>query len=132
MNHKSGQSRQRHKSADARSRRRASVAGAAVAFAIAIIAVACSLGNIKPADCTSDLQCASHFGAGSKCSDGYCTPATNAGCEKVADSGITCFSCPPMAGLDFENACTNAACEPFDDQKRVTKLTADGGLPALP
>jgi hypothetical protein len=132
MNHKHGQSRHKDKSAVAPSRRRASVVGAAVAFAIAIVAVACSLTNIKADDCKSDVQCASHFGAGSKCTDGYCTPSSNAGCERVVDAGFTCFSCSPEAGLDFENACTTAACEPFDDQKRVTKLAPDGGLPALP
>jgi hypothetical protein len=132
MIHKHGQSRHKDKSAVARRLGRASLIAAAGAIAIAITAVACSLANIKPVDCVSNAQCASHFGAGSECVDGYCTASPNAGCEKTTEAGFTCFSCPPKAGLEFENACTNAACEPFDDQKRLTKLTPDGGLPALP
>ncbi len=38
----------------------------------------------------------------------------------------------PETTPQFQNACTEAACAPFDDAKRLTKLTPDGGLPPLP
>jgi hypothetical protein len=134
MNHKHGQSRQKHRSTGSRRALRASfVAATGVAFAIAITVAACSLvGNIKHDDCTSDAQCISLFGAGSKCSAGYCSSVQKEGCEGVTSAGVPCFSCPPERGLEFENACTDAECAPFDNKARLTKLTADGKLPALP
>lgn len=134
MNHTHGRSRDRDRSAGASRLRRAGwiAAAAGGALAMAIVAVACSLGNIKRDDCKNDEQCASVFGAGSTCKEGYCTPLTNAGCESKNDAGIACFSCKPETTRDFENACTNVECAPFDNTKRLTKLTADGGLPPLP
>jgi hypothetical protein len=46
-------------------------------------------------------------------------PAEDAGCRARTE--------PPSL-----NACTNAHCRPFDNRARLTKLTADGGLPPLP
>ena len=100
--------------------------------ALAMAAASCSLGNIARVDCTGDAQCAQAFGEGSRCEAGYCTPASSAGCEKTNADGRPCFGCPPKTTLDFQNACSEAACAPFDDAKRLTKLTPDGGLPPLP
>jgi hypothetical protein len=135
MNHKHGRSRGRSRSAGALRSGHAGwiVAVAGGALTMAIVAVACSLGNIKRDDCVSSEQCASVFGAGSTCQQGYCTPTENANCESKNDAGIACFSCSkPEKLLEFENACTNAECAPFDDKTRVTKLLPDGKLPPLP
>jgi hypothetical protein len=135
MYHRDGRSKSRSRRAAASQLGRAgwiAAATAAGAVTMVIVAAACSLGNIKRDDCVSDEQCASVFGAGSACKQGYCTPPQNAGCASQSDAGVACFSCKPSKTLEFENACTNAECAPFDDKKRLTKLTEDGGLPPLP
>ena len=116
-----------------RSRRhlRAKTAGGVALAALATLVLACSLGNVHQDDCKSDSQCATAFGAGSKCSSGYCTTPNNAGCQKKGADGRACFSCVPEVTADFENACTGATCAPFDSA-RLTKLEGDGSLPPLP
>jgi len=91
----------------------------------------CALSNVIHNACTSDSECALAFGTGSTCVSGYCTTPTNPGCEKAGPHG-NCFSCAPSATPQFENACTNATCVPFDNKQRLTNLTPDGGLPPLP
>jgi len=102
-----------------------------LAAALAIAAAACSLGNVSHDDCTGDAQCSAAFGAGSRCDQGFCSPATSPGCQKTGADGRACFGCAPKTAGDFLNACSDATCSPFDD-KRLTKLTPDGGLPPLP
>jgi len=46
------------------------------------------------------------------------------------DLATQCYSCVPTVTVEFLNACTSAACVPFDDT-RVTHLLPDGGLPPL-
>ena len=48
------------------------------------------------------------------------------------DTTQNCYSCTPTNSEQLANACTSATCVPFDDATRLTKLTADGGLPPLP
>lgn len=43
-----------------------------------------------------------------------------------------CWSCPREQPEHFLNACTNAACEPFDNAARLPLLNDDGTLPPLP
>lgn len=111
-------------------RGRALIFGLASALALAV--ASCSLGNIAVTDCVSDAQCSAGFGAGSRCDRGFCTAATSPGCQKTGADGRACFGCAPKTTDDFLNACSDATCSPFDDAKRLTKLTPDGGLPALP
>ncbi len=97
--------------------------------------VGCSLKDVHRDDCQSDGQCVKLFGAGSKCAEGYCTEPTTVvdpSCQQTGPDGRACNACPPKTQVDFLNACTSAACEPFDDKARLTKLTEDGGLPKLP
>lgn len=105
---------------------------AALLGAIAALASACSLSNVKHDPCKSDAQCAATFGAGSKCSAGFCTDPMGVDCQKTGKDGRACYGCEPMNTQEFHNACTDALCTPFDDSKRLTKLTPDGGLPPLP
>ncbi len=108
----------------------------APALALGLLAGACSLGNLVPDACKTDGECAKAFGAGSECKAGYCTspsPSGSASCGPTkGDNGQPCNDCPPTTVAEFHNACTAASCAPFDDDKRLTKLTADGGLPDLP
>ncbi len=111
----------------------------------------CSLGNIKPDACSSDTACALAFGAGSRCLGGFCSGPAGctgdkdcalgkcvggscqaSGCEGQGTNGQLCFSCPPKAPSELQNACTPATCVRFDNGKRLTKLKSDGSLPALP
>jgi hypothetical protein len=43
-----------------------------------------------------------------------------------------CWSCAPTTRLEFVNACTSAACSPFDNRARLPLLNPDGTLPPLP
>ena len=43
-----------------------------------------------------------------------------------------CFSCTPMADVEFLGACTDATCVPFDNHSRLANLGADGFLKPLP
>jgi hypothetical protein len=56
-------------------------------------------------------------------------PAEAAPCSAEAGQ---CYSCIPTTPIEFLNACTSAACVPFDDATRLTRLLPDGGLPPLP
>jgi hypothetical protein len=47
------------------------------------------------------------------------------------DLKVECYPCNPLTTEQILNACTGAQCIPFDN-KRVTSLTPDGKLPALP
>jgi hypothetical protein len=97
-----------------------------------LVVAACSLGNVHRDDCTSDAECAAAFGVGSTCSIGFCTAPKVAGCNGKRADGLACGSCPPQTTNDFENACGAAACAPFDNATRLTKLAPDGSLPPLP
>ena len=55
--------------------------------------------------------------------------AAGASCTDESDN---CYSCKPKTSEQFLNACTSAACIPFDDHARITTLTASGDLPPLP
>jgi hypothetical protein len=48
------------------------------------------------------------------------------------DLTVQCYACAPTETPQFLNACTNAACVPFDDVSRLANLLGDGGLPPLP
>jgi hypothetical protein len=105
------------------------------ALGLVAVAVACSLSDVKRTTCTNDNQCAGAFGTGSRCQGGYCTdPATAPTCNPAGTEpdGRPCFGCPPTKTVEFHNACTDSTCQPFDNATRLTKLTADGGLPPLP
>jgi hypothetical protein len=56
--------------------------------------------------------------------------------ERCVDSqgfhGLGCYRCEPREIVTLENACTTATCTPFDAAKRLTLLTSEGKLPALP
>jgi hypothetical protein len=113
----------------------------------------CSLGNIHQDDCATSDECITLFGLGSQCNSGFCsTPPpcqsdddclTQFGrgtcsqgvcagsCEGKRPNGSLCFACAPTTTDEYLNACTTAACEPFDS-KRLTNLPSDGKLPPLP
>ena len=57
-----------------------------------------------------------------------CGALLDVGAYSIGDTGAGACDDATMP----ENACTDAACVPFDNAARVTMLSPDGGLPALP
>lgn len=46
--------------------------------------------------------------------------------------GLGCYSCRPTDIFTLENACTDAVCTRFDNERRLERLLANGELPSLP
>lgn len=58
-----------------------------------------------------------------------CGALLDVGAYSIGDAGGGGGGCDASAAT---GACTDAACTPFDNRTRVTKLLSDGGLPPLP
>jgi hypothetical protein len=58
------------------------------------------------------------------------SPGQGGSCSWEPSSG-QCYPCTPARDVEFLNACTTAQCVVFDD-KRLTKMPEDGGLPPVP
>src|SRR5262245_6210578 len=97
--------------------RHASVKLAALALALSPGAATCSIGNIHRDDCVSNEQCIQAFGPGSTCVNGFCDAPLSGNCKATDTEGRACYSCPPKKGIEFEIACTDAGCAPFDNAK---------------
>jgi hypothetical protein len=110
-------------------------------------AAACTwLVDADPAQCRRDDDCARFAGTVCDGARRVCVAAqTNigrgpdggapaSGAVSAGDSGFS--YCPPdgaaAAGQELPNACTNAACIPFDNKARLRNLAADGTLKPLP
>jgi hypothetical protein len=97
-----------------------------------------------PFRCTTDEACVSSNGTKGVCDQtGSCdfskTPVVNPGADAGTDTGVCvvdpargCYPCTATTSEQVTNACTSAACVPFDDTTRLTKLLPGGGLPPLP
>jgi hypothetical protein len=100
-----------------------------------------------PFHCQSDDACVTADGSRGSCdASGECSfraALGNPGAAGASDAGAgdasctdqdagSCYACSPKTQAQFLNACTSAACVPFDDQARLTKLTVSGELPPLP
>jgi len=72
----------------------------------ALASLGCSLGNVSVDRCRTDDACASAFGPGSTCDDGYCTAptecSTTAKCREAFGFGAVCV----------EGRCATAPAEP--------------------
>ncbi len=92
--------------------------------ALAIVAGAIAISAVFA--CSSILGLTDYH----EVSDGGPAP-TDAGGSCDVDLHKVCYPCTPTTNEQFLNSCSGADCVPFDD-KRVTKLLADGGLPPAP
>jgi hypothetical protein len=116
----------------------------------------CSLILDKRADqCTSDNECARFEGTHCDMQTRLCVGFPDAGGPPPnQDSGSTveadtpdapaeadvqpcrgangCFQCTPTTDIQFASACSDAACQPFDNRTRLKNLRPDGGLLPLP
>jgi hypothetical protein len=82
----------------------------------------CSLlVNHDAVQCKSDNDCA-RYGSHPYCRDGVCV-ASGLGPEG-------CFYGTPRSQADYLNACSTAACVPFDNCERLDSCAPDGGMPA--
>ena len=54
--------------------------------------------------------------------------STSTGCE--GPDG--CFACEPDSQVEFLNACTDAACIPYDNGQLEGLLLEDGSVPPVP
>jgi len=111
-------------------------------LALLFSATSCSLLVDNHADqCASDLECARFSGTFCDLGVRLCKPIIlaseasttfDAGSNEDAGElvGSSADACSDRKG--FENACTNAACKPFDNRLRLKRLPLDGGLTPLP
>lgn len=93
---------------------------------LALLAAGCSLGNVSPAECTADTQCAAAFGAGSTCDKGtgYCSASS--GCQSGHDcrklqGGGACVEGACVDTAPKDAACSTAYPEGILDKKLVGK-----------
>ncbi|MEZ4453111.1 MAG: hypothetical protein R3B09_26860 [Nannocystaceae bacterium] len=93
------------------------------ALALTAALSACSGGQVEPT--ASDTA-----GSGSATTtDGDTETTGDDAC--LAPEG--CFACPPETPEQLLNACSDASCEPFvNDRTRLPLLNEDGSLPPLP
>lgn len=119
-----------HERSLTRRSRRALGACLCAALSLSLALASCSvLVEQRDRQCATDADCARFPGA--RCDPGghVCVPADGVapgGC----DGGDGCYSCTPTTNEQLLNACTDAACRPFDNG-RLENLR-DGGLPPLP
>ena len=115
---------------------------------------ACVAADGSRGSCEASGECSFHAAlsnpggagasnAGSASSDGGSSPGGGGGAAAIDAAGAagasctdqaagSCYACSPKTPAQFLNACTSAACVPFDDQARLTNLAASGQLPPLP
>jgi hypothetical protein len=102
---------------------------AAVAGLAATLSAACSLiVEHRSQQCQRDAECASFKNAVCDVKQGICVE--RAGDKCLDPSG--CYACEPQNTRQFQTACTDAKCVPYDNGALKSLLTADGGLPPVP
>ncbi len=108
------------------SRRRASraLAAAGASLFAALLGAACSLGNIKHADCKADDQCVSLFGLGSSCKEGFCADAPT--CKVSADCRAFGYLAKCDAGR-CASVTLDPRCRVFGPQTLVDSVAAGKG-----
>jgi hypothetical protein len=95
----------------------------AAVLALSLVASGCTfLLDHSAQQCATDADCA-QFGTHPYCIKGVCTPS--------GLGPVGCFDGTPTTSAQFANACTTAACVPFDNCKRVGECNGDGGVPPL-
>ena len=98
--------------------------------------------------CETDQDCAGFTDAVCDTAGGVCVPrevagpgSTGTGGGGAGGSGSTgtgcvgpdgCYACAPDAQAEFLNACTDAACIPYDNTQLEGLLLEDGSVPPVP
>jgi hypothetical protein len=95
----------------------------------AVLGTACSLIiEHRSKQCSADADCAGFTSAVCDTLQGVCVPRSGEQC--LDPSG--CWACAPKNTKEFQSACTDAACVPYDNGALEALLTADGGVPPIP
>lgn len=108
--------------------------GAIVAASAAIFALAgCNvLLGADEYSFTTPAQADAASAGDAMAPDAVATDGDDAGCvDPSGFGGKGCWRCERNTREELLNGCTGASCQPFDNA-RVTKLSADGGLPPVP
>lgn len=100
----------------------------ALGLAIACLAACSLLVERREQQCQTDAECSAFPAAVCDVKQGVCVKRSGAGC--VDASG--CYACAPTTTQEFQSACTDAGCVPYDNSALKPLLTADGGLPPVP
>src|ERR1700733_2732096 len=88
---------------------------------LALFVAACSvLFDHNATQCSTDTDC-DKFAGHPYCMGGVCVPSG------LGPAG--CFFGTPMAQSDFENQCSTAECQPFDNCGRLDICDPDAGVP---
>lgn len=110
-------------------------------------AAGCSLVvESQDRQCESDADCRGFDGGVCDVAGGVCVRRDAVGSTSSASSGgggggaggggcvgeDGCFACAPSAQAEFLNACTDAACVPYDNAQIEDLLLEDGSLPPVP
>ena len=95
----------------------------------ATASLACSLIiEHRSQQCARDSDCAAFKNAQCDVAKGVCVERAGPGC--VDPSG--CYACEPSNTQQFQTACTDAGCIPYDNTPLSGMLLSDGGLPPVP
>lgn len=104
------------------------ISAAAAALAAALTAACSLIVEHRSRQCDEDADCASFKNAVCDTKEGVCVERAGEKC--VDPSG--CYACEPKNTRQFQAACTDAQCVPYDNSVLKPLLTADGGLPPVP
>jgi len=101
---------------------------AALGLAAALTAACSLIVEHRSQQCESDAECSAFTSAVCDVKQGVCVE--RAGDKCLDPSG--CYVCEPKSTREFQSACTDAKCVPYDNAALKALLTADGGLPPIP
>lgn len=97
-----------------------------VALGLGVLAAGCSLSNVSRTDCQKDSECASAFGPGSTCEQGFCTePArctTGHDCRRLIGGGA-CVEGACVTTIPENAQCDLATAPPEPPDLLSQKLT---------
>jgi ABC-type branched-subunit amino acid transport system substrate-binding protein len=108
---------------------RALACAVATAIGLGAAPAGCSLTNVAHNGCTSNTECGTVFGAGSKCSDGYCSEAptctTGHDCRKALGGGAC------VAGHCVTTFPTDLACTLVEPKDLLSQPMTGAGAPLV-
>jgi hypothetical protein len=109
---------------------------AALGLAATALAACSLIIEHRDRQCSTDADCKGFEGARCDTKQGICVGKPGPDGGGGADAGCVgpsgCWACTPTTTHEHQTACTDAACEPYDNAPLAPLLSSDGGLPAIP